>query len=98
MPNKKLFDYASLAQFMGHGYGLEKFEVPEELSAFAPRALIKKQNGYEITVEFCIGDHCVGVFDEELSIMEPKFRAKNLAEAFKAAMKFEKKYFNNSKP
>jgi len=31
-----------------------------------------RKKGKELTVEFCLGDYCVGIFDENLNLIQPK--------------------------
>lgn len=44
-------------------------------------ASYKLSDGGEVTIEFCIGDFCVGKFDEHLSIVGAKQRMNSLIEA-----------------
>lgn len=46
----------------------------------------------EITIEFCIGDNCVGIYDKYKSLLEPKYRADNFIEALVKATEFEANY------
>jgi len=46
----------------------------------------------EINIEFCLGDYCVGVFDEHLELEEGKFKEATLKAAAKKARELIKKY------
>lgn len=46
---------------------------------------------YELDIEFCIGDCCVGVYENKF-LVEPKYRASNFWEALWKATEFEHKY------
>lgn len=46
----------------------------------------------EIDIEFCFGDFCVGVYDENLELEEGKFREPTLKAAVRKAREMIKKY------
>lgn len=52
----------------------------------------KKVGKLEIDIEFCIGDFCLGIYDESLSLLEPKQRCDNFWEAFIKSLLLEEKY------
>ncbi len=54
--------------------------------------LKKVDHGREIDIEFCIGDCCVGIYDESLSLLEPKIRCGNALMALVEATELEEKY------
>ncbi len=59
----------------------------------SPRYAYKKlANGDEICVEFCIGDFCVGAYDEHQNLQEDKIRCDNPITAFIQAKRLEQKY------
>ena len=41
----------------------------------------KKVGKFEVDIEFCIGDYCVGLYDENLSLLEPKHKMSDIDSA-----------------
>lgn len=51
----------------------------------------KFQDDIEVTIELCIGDRCVGIFQME-ELLEPKVPCPDLMHALLEALKLERKY------
>ena len=62
--------------------------VKEKLYAY------KMVGKYEITIEFCYGDFCVGIFDEKKDILEPKQSCPTVTDALVKAAMLAEKYKN----
>ena len=52
----------------------------------------KKTDSFEVDIEFCIGDYCVGAYDENLNLLEPKIRNETFIQAYLNAIILLEKY------
>lgn len=53
----------------------------------------KKFKGMEVTIELCIGDNCVAIWDKDQRLIEGKYRCVNLKQAVDLARMLEENYF-----
>lgn len=51
----------------------------------------KKVGEKEISIEFCIGDYCVGIYDKDLNLIGQKKRCDGIAQAIVEAEVLENK-------
>lgn len=54
--------------------------------------ITKKVGTYEMAIEFCLKDRCLGIYNEGKSLLEPKIRCKGLFEALLRSLQLEAKY------
>ncbi len=73
-------------------FGLFKKHCEDNGWTFEEYRMYKKVGRREIDIEFCIGDYCLGIYDEEYSLIEPKDRCKTLLEAYVKSVVLEDKY------
>lgn len=59
--------------------------------------IYKKVGDKEMDIEFCIGDFCLGIYDKDKWLIEPKQRCKNFMEAYIKSFLLEEKYKLQSK-
>lgn len=72
-----------------------KYQAEHQGWVFEDYRMYKKFKNYEIDIEFCIGDFCVGIYDKNLELLEDKIRCTSVLEAFVMSYVLQDKYLDH---
>lgn len=72
-----------------------KYQAEHQGWVFEDYRMYKKFKHYEVDIEFCIDDFCLGIYDKQtLELLEPKQRCSSLMEAYVLAHLIIQEYEN----